>query len=229
MPDLARRPPLSHADPMADDADRIISLYERHAHQWDKDRTRRLFEKPWLNSFLRLLPPGGSILDLGCGSGEPIARHFIKQGYAVTGVELLSAMIAMCKRRFREHSWLVADMRSLSLRQQFHGILAWDSFFHLREDDQRRMFPIFKALAGPSAALMFTSGPRHGVAIANYRGEPLYHSSLDPTEYRSLLTEHGFEVLRYVAEDPHCGWHTIWLARLSIGTGGSSPPDRCAI
>jgi hypothetical protein len=33
-------------------------------------------------------------------------------------------------------------MRTLSLGRQFDGLLARDSFFHLRHDDQRLMFPI---------------------------------------------------------------------------------------
>jgi hypothetical protein len=60
---------------------------------------------------------------------------------------------------------------------------------------------------------MFTSGPRAGVAMGTYEGEPLYHASLDPQEYRALLDEHGFEVVSYVPEDRACGGHTIWLAR----------------
>ena len=70
----------------SDDADRIIGLYQRHAHDFDRERWRNLFERPWLDRFAALLPRGGSILDLGCGSGEPIARHFIEGGYTVTGV-----------------------------------------------------------------------------------------------------------------------------------------------
>ena len=60
---------------------------------------------------------------------------------------------------------------------------------------------------------MFTSGPRRGEAIGSYKGEPLFHASLDPEEYRALLDEHGFEVVTHVADDPECGGHTIWLAR----------------
>jgi hypothetical protein len=37
---------------------------------------------------------------------------------------------------------------------------------------------------------------------------------LDPADYRALLDKHGFEVLSHVVEDPSCGGHTIWLARL---------------
>ncbi len=199
---------------MARDAERIVDLYDRHAAVWDADRTKSLFEKTWLDRFLVLLPAGGSILDIGCGSAEPIARYFIEAGYDVTGADSSPAMIGICKRRFPAHGWEVADMCTLFLGRRFAGILAWDSFFHLTCDDQRRMFPVFRVHAAPKAALMFTSGPAHGEAIGSYRGELLYHASLDDAEYRALLDEFGFEVVSYLAEDASCGGHTVWLARL---------------
>ena len=61
---------------------------------------------------------------------------------------------------------------------------------------------------------MFTSGPGHGVAIGSYRGEPLHHASLDGAEYRGLLEANGFGVVAHAVDDPACGGHTIWLARL---------------
>lgn len=64
---------------MASEAERIIGLYQRHADDWDKERERSLLEKPWLDRLLALTPPKASILDIGCGSAEPIARYFIEQ------------------------------------------------------------------------------------------------------------------------------------------------------
>jgi hypothetical protein len=122
-------------------------------------------------------------------------------------------MIAFCKERFPDSAWDVADMRTLSLGRTFDGILAWDSFFHLSRDDQRRMFRIFRAHAAPNAALMFTSGTSDGVAMGTYGGEPLYHASLAADAYRALLAEHGFEVVANVFEDPEIGGHSIWLAK----------------
>jgi len=60
---------------------------------------------------------------------------------------------------------------------------------------------------------MFTTGTSHGEAIGAYAGEPLYHASLDPAEYRSLLRHNGFQVISHVIKDPNCGHRTIWLAR----------------
>ena len=196
-----------------DEADRIIGLYERHAHAFDAGRGQSLIERLWLDRFLALVPRGGSVLDLGCGAGEPIARHLIAAGREVTGVDASPTMIALCQSRFPDERWIVADMRGLSLRRRFDGILAWDSFFHLRADDQREMFAVFRGRAAPGAALLFTSGPRAGVALGTFQGEPLHHASLDPDEYRALLAAHGLTVVAHVAEDPACGAHTVWLAR----------------
>jgi hypothetical protein len=104
-------------------------------------------------------------------------------------------------------------MRSLALGRTFDALLAWHSFFHLTPDEQRAMFPVFAAHAANGAMLMFTSGPAEGVAMGTFEGEPLYHASLDPEEYRRLLRENGFAVVDHVADDPDCGGATIWLAR----------------
>jgi SAM-dependent methyltransferase len=200
---------------MANEADQVVDLYQRHARAWASDRGDRLFEGAWLDRFLGLIPDRPRVLDIGCGSGEPIGRYLIGKGCAVTGVDASPEMIAMCAARFPDQDWRVADMRILSLGRRFDGLLAWDSFFHLGHDDQRRMFGVFRAHAGAGAALMFTSGPAHGVAMGSYAGEPLHHASLAPEEYRALFAEHGFAEVAHVVEDPRCGRRTIWLAQLN--------------
>ncbi len=136
-------------------------------------------EAHWLDRFIGLLPSRPAVLDIGCGSGEPLGCYLAELGCDLTGVDSAPEMIALCEARLPGQSWRVADMRSLSLGQVFDGILAWDSFFHLCPDDQRRMFAIFRAHSAARAALMFTSGPEYGVAMGSFEGEPLYHASLN--------------------------------------------------
>jgi ubiquinone/menaquinone biosynthesis C-methylase UbiE len=192
----------------------IVDLYERHARDFDADRGAQLGgEKAWLDRFVKLLPIGATTVDLGCGSGEPIARYLIGRGLSVTGVDSSPTLISLCQARFPSSRWIVADMRALRLGEQFKGILAWDSFFHLSGRDQTRMFAVFKRHAAPGAALMFTSGHRNGEIVGSYRGDPLYHASLSTREYRSLLKAKGFRVVAHVVDDADCGGHTVWLAQ----------------
>ena len=86
-------------------------------------------------------------------------------------------------------------------------------FFHLTQADQRQMFAQFSGFAETGAVLMFTSGPSEGEAIGDMFGDALYHASLSPQDYRVLLKQHGFEVLKMVAEDVECAGHTVWLAQ----------------
>jgi SAM-dependent methyltransferase len=199
------------------ESEQIVDLYERHAGAFDRKRGRTLFEKSWLDRFAALVVPHGNILDIGCGMGEPIARYLIERGFHLTGIDSSPTMIALSSRRFPAHLWHIADMRGLALGQAFDGLIAFDSFFHLSPGDQRSMFAIFRDHATPGAPLMFTSGPTFGEAIGSFEGEPLYHASLSPEEYRTLLAGNGFSIVDHAVEDPDCGKHTIWLARRDKG------------
>jgi len=209
---------------MEDPANRIAGHYERHALSWDADRrTAGWSDKPFVERFLGLLPAGESVLDLGCGGGSPVALHMVAQGFRVTGVDSSPTLISLCRTRMPDQEWIVGDMRSLALGRRFGGILAWDSFFHLGHDDQRAMFGLFALHAAPAAVLMFNAGFGHGEAIGSYRGDPLYHASLDASEYQALLAESGFELIAHSINDLAKGGRIFWLARFAKAPPKAAP------
>ncbi|MBL5884510.1 class I SAM-dependent DNA methyltransferase [Lelliottia aquatilis] len=194
-------------------AKNILNIYETYACAFARLRARHLMEKGWLDKFTRLIGSNGSILDIGCGNGVPIAEHFIRHGYQLTGVDGASAMLERALQAFPEQRWVNLDMRQMALEETFDGLIAWDSFFHLTQDDQRQMFPIFARHSHPGSVLMFTSGTDNGIAMGEFEGEPLYHASLSPDEYRQRLAEIGFAVIDVMFEDPECGGHSVWLCQ----------------
>lgn len=192
----------------------IVGHYECHARAWDADRRALPWtDRPWLDLFAGLLPPGGAVLDLGCGGGDPVATALAAHGLKITGVDASPTMISMCRERMPEQRWIVADMRTLALGARFDAVLAWDSFFHLKSEDQAAMFPRFAAHATPGGVLMFNAGPARGEAIGAYRGDPLYHASLDAGEYARLLDGAGFDLMEHVVGDVGKGGRVVWIAR----------------
>jgi SAM-dependent methyltransferase len=192
----------------------VIDVYQRHSAASASLRQLSLTaECGWLERFCSLIPIGGSILDIGCSSGIPIGRELLRRGFALFGVEATPAMAALFRQNLPGTPIFEMDMRALHLSRPFDGLLAWDSLFHLSPIDQRRMFARFSTHAESGAPLIFTSGDKEGEVIGELEGTPLYHGSLSPNEYRTLLEAANFEIVAHVSTDPLCGNRTIWLAR----------------
>ena len=190
----------------------VYEVYNRIAKWFSENRYTGLLEKNHLDSLIEHLPVEGTVLDLGCGTGKPILEYLLSKNLKVTGVDASSEMLEIAKTNFPLTELILQDMRLLDLIRKFDAIIAWDSFFHLSTADQPAMFQIFEKHLNRNGILLFTSGPEHGEAWGINGGENLFHASLDPEEYKRLLRDHHFKVLKHVVNDPDCGGATIWMA-----------------
>jgi len=208
---------MTHRDSEAEarGAAAIAGIYERHAQRFDARRrqSERFLEAGWMARFLGLATPGGRILDLGCGSGYPIAAHLIKQGFTVEGVDIAEAMIALCRAQWPHQTWRVGDMRTVALSGPYDGALAWHSSFHLPGLDQADLITRISAALAPGAPFMFTSGDGDGVAWGDMFGDRLFHASLAPAQFETALEEAGLDLVERRFKDETCGGASVWLAR----------------
>jgi len=100
---------------------RVYEIYEKIWAWYDSNRAKHLMEKEYLNDIITHIPKNGEILDIGCGTGEPIAKFFIDHGYSATGIDASQKMIDLCLKRFPENIFFVADMRKLLILQPFNS------------------------------------------------------------------------------------------------------------
>lgn len=148
---------------MRNNEDKVYLVYDEIADWFDHHRNKELtMEKFYLNILQTHIPTKGKVLDVGCGTGEPIAQFLIKQGYRVIGIDASKKMIALCQQRFSDATWLLADMRTLILKEKFHAVIAWHSFFHLPHDDQRSTLKLLASMVEKNGLLIFTSGEEYG-------------------------------------------------------------------
>ena len=198
---------------MTADPENTHAVYERQATEYDRRRSKALFEARWLVRFAARLRPGDHVLDLGCGTGDPIARWFMAEGFDVTGVDFSQAMLAIARKRWPEGDWRHADMRHFELGQQFGGIIAWNSFYHLTADEQTGCIARMARHLRPDGMLMLTVGPRAGEVSGTVGEELVYQASLSPADYATCLEENWLRVTGFLAEDPETESHTILMAR----------------
>lgn len=188
-------------------------VYERNALAFDEQRGKSLFEKKWLDLFTQLLKRGDHILDVGCGTADPIAKYFIESGYLVTGIDFSGSMIKLAQSKFPSLNWKVADMRAFNLNQTFDGLIAWNSFFHLNPNDQPRALDCFAKHLKLNGILMVTIGHEKGEVLGAVNDDEVYHSSMSIEEYEQILGDLNLEVIDYQLKDPDCHGHSILIAK----------------
>lgn len=188
-------------------------VYERNAAEFDAERDKSGIEALWLDRFAAQLPEGGTVLDAGCGTGDPVSRYFIERGHGLTGIDYAGPMIEIARSRFRDASWRVEDMTRLDMGVRFDGVLSWNAFYHLSPSRQRIALERFAAHLKPGGPLMLTVGPRAGEAVGYVAGEPVYHASFNKASYAEKLDALGIELLDYCIDDPEAGGSSVLFAR----------------
>ncbi|MFI2667366.1 class I SAM-dependent methyltransferase [Micromonospora carbonacea] len=74
----------------------------------------------------RYAPPGPRLLDVGCGTGRD-AGWLAQLGWAVTGIDTSTAMLAHARRRHPRVRFVAADMRGFDLDARFDAVTCLDS------------------------------------------------------------------------------------------------------
>lgn len=180
------------------------AIYDRHAEGWDRRRVRVFYEKPWLDRLLNHAPPTERLLDLGCGTGDPVTAYLAEAGREVVGVDYAPGMLAIGRERYPGITFVEQDMRHLDLDDHFGGIVSWDGFFHLSPDEQRTALHKIATLLCPDGVLLLTVGHVEGEVTGTVEGESVYHASLAPSEYEERLDALGIEAkihVRYEAAE----------------------------
>lgn len=199
-------------------AERIVGLYSERAADWITDRGAVLHpgdgggldEAAWIQRFSDNLASGAQVLDVGCGSGWPMGAALLARGFRVRGLDASPGLIAHAAATLPQGEWSLGDMRQTLPQGAFEGVLAWHSLFHLSPEDQQAVLPELMPRVAPGGRLMFTSGHAHGETIGDWRGEPLYHASLAPEAYRTILSGGGLDI---VCDGAETG---VWLATRAI-------------
>jgi cyclopropane fatty-acyl-phospholipid synthase-like methyltransferase len=189
------------------------SPYDRIADDWHA--ARRVFTaKRYVDLLLDRLEPGASVLDLGCGTGKPVARYLVEKGFRVVGVDESAAMLEIARRVVPEAELVRADMRELELSERFAAAVAWDSLFHVERARHKSIFDKLASLLRPGGLLLLSAGGSgHEGFTSEMYGHSFFYSAHDPAETLRLLASAGFRVELCEEDDPSSKGHLAVLAR----------------
>lgn len=126
----------------------LSSKYDTlYKNQWSKLENTHLLQK--LRSFTSFTT-SSSILDIGCGTGlgYELCRSAINVSYQYTGIDISPEMINLCRDKWPEVSFFVADMKDLSQLQddQFDFVLCLFTAFSFTDQPQTTLNELFRVV-----------------------------------------------------------------------------------
>ena len=130
--------------------DKTLNYYDQNADSFIEG-TRNADMSAQYQLFLKHLPQGGRLLDLGCGSGRDSA-YFSSLGFEVTAVD---GSEALCKR-VRESYGIPAlciKFEELAFAEEFDAIWACASLLHVKKADMPGVMEKVSAALKPGGVL----------------------------------------------------------------------------
>jgi len=173
------------------------AAYDRIAAQWSAARNGFFgCEQAYLDALLRSVPPGAAVLDLGCGSGRPMAEYVVACGRRIVGIDQSQALLDIARTRLPGERWILQRMEDYEPAEAYPAAIVWDSLFHI---DRREHEPILrKVVAGlePGGRLMLTVGGSEGPAFTDTMlGETFFYDSNPPEQTERIVQALGCRVL----------------------------------
>jgi cyclopropane fatty-acyl-phospholipid synthase-like methyltransferase len=148
-----------------------------------------------LAGLLKELPAGATVLDLGCGAGEPVARELVSRGFRVTGLDASLAQIVRARRNVPEATFVHADMTSVPLPvRSFDAISAFYSITHVPRNEHEALIRRIAAWLRPNGLFVASFGSSEGEWLGEWLGAPMFFSHLDPDETKRLVNDAGFRI-----------------------------------
>ena len=199
---------------MSLDFNETVAYYDQHAAEYFAETVEADLQEQ-RDVFLTALPPGGQIMDLGCGSGRD-SRYFLEKGFAV---DALDASKELCKlaRQFTGISVQCCTIQEWKPEKAYDGIWACASLLHLEREDLQVFFKNCHRFL-KKGGVLFVSVKEGVQTGTDEKGR--FFTFFDDALIRELVyNDPQYEMLRLWRTRDNLGRETKWINMLVRNLG----------
>ena len=146
-----------------------------------------------LRELMQHIPAGGTVLDLGCGAGIPVASTLAER-MSVTGVDISRRQIELARQHVPSGRFIEADMTDVAFpAASFDAVTAFFSLTHVPREQHADLLQKMADWLRPGGLLLASLGTTDtsGCVDPDWLGVPMYFSHYGAEEYRIILRALG--------------------------------------
>ena len=177
----------------------LRTVYNEFALTYEKNRNMFDMSKIIEDLSKNIKKEHKKVLDLGCGAGEPFAKHFLEKGFDVTGVDFSEKMLKQAEKFVPSMKRIHQDMRKVEFNDNnFDIILAIYSIFHLNNEEQMQLLKRIYGWLKKDGILLFTYATKEYTereefeGYKNFMGKNLFYAHKTPQYIKEYLLSLGF-------------------------------------
>lgn len=170
--------------------------YESHATTFFRCRSKGAggVGAQSVRNWARTLPEEATVLDIGCGAGDPVSKALMDEGLAVYGIDASPSLVQMFRQNFPGTPVACEAVEdSAFFNRQFDAIIAWGLMFLLPKETQELVIPKMANALYPGGKLLFTA-PYQKMKWNDAITE-MESASLGAEGYKALLEASGLSLV----------------------------------
>lgn len=172
----------------------VARAYDAMHDEYQLQRNTLRTQK-YVTKLLKLLAKQSSILDIGCGSGDPVVGQLIDAGHLVTGIDISSKQIAVARKHFPTANFLIKDMLLLKPHEyRVDALVSFYALFHVPRKKHQEMLKLWSTYLPRNGFLLLSMGDSDFEGFHDLCGERVWSSHFGPATNRELLRVAGFSI-----------------------------------
>jgi len=175
-----------------------------------------------VRELLARLPPAARVLDIGSGTGRPVAADLAAAGHRVTGIDVSPVMVELARTQVPDATFRHADVRNwTSADGSWDAVCAFFPFLQMSRADTAGVLADIARWLVPGGLLALVTVPLDVEGLSTeFLGHPVQITSFTPAALGDLVRTSGLEVVdtrleRFQPDEPDAPpeEHLLILAR----------------
>ncbi|TKA11782.1 class I SAM-dependent methyltransferase [Actinacidiphila oryziradicis] len=201
-----------------DPKDLVRRGYDALSLRYDQAYAAETKYQPWISELCGRIPAGGRVLDLGCGSGVPVARDLANAGHRVTGVDISEVQIRRARELVPQAEFICADATAVDFAPgSFDAVVSFYALIHIPLEEQLPLLEKVARWLRPGGWFLGTTGRRAWTGVDEDwlgDGTAMWWSHTDAATNRAWITQAGLTVEQEEFVPEGDSGHALFWARL---------------